>query len=126
MSPIPIQHEIGRHGQLTWSSDASDAGPYRIGSRWFVLASFGERIPAAAVPGTSEQLAAFYTSRAVFHALRDLTDGSSVDELAVKAATRVARDIVKSKRAQGHKLDVDVFEAAVREKLALVLDAVRR
>jgi hypothetical protein len=127
MSPVPKQHELARHGAYVWSSDAPDAGPYRIGSRWFVLASFGERVPAAAIPGSSEQLEAFYTSRAVFHALRDLLgEARTVDEQAVRVAGHAARNACRSAKARSVKLDVDVFEASVREKLARVLEARRR
>lgn len=125
-NPLPVQHEIARHGNAIWSSDAPDAGPYRIGSPWFVLASFGERVPGTATPGSERQLEAFHASRAVFRALRDLTDGTTIDDLATKTATRVARDLTKTARASGRKLDVEALETEVREKTALVLEAARR
>lgn len=128
MSPVPTQHEIARHGELIWGADAPDAGPYRIGSRWFVFASFGERTPGAAIPGDDRQLEAFYTSRAVFHALRDLTDGSLLElsDRAVGTAAHAARDVGRSWRAKWAKIDTDAYEAAVRAKVTLVVEAARR
>lgn len=125
---IPKQHEIARHGNVVWSSDAPDAGPYRIGTPWFVWTTFGERVSEAAVPGSERQLETFYASRAVFHALRDLTDGTLADssEALVRTGTLAARKILRAIRRGTAKVDTDDLEAEVREKVAAVLEAARR
>lgn len=88
-------HTIARHGGLNWMAENEDAGPYYLGNRWAIYASFGSRSLAVERAGSVWQREAFETSRAAFEALRLLLDpeerNGKVLHSAVRAATKAAR-----------------------------------